>query len=378
MSYTQNPLTAGMTPQQEIAAYIGMFKKRNELVQKYGEIGALVDPKTGAVKPGTPPQAITEWNAWLDQAETEGGRQLFRGDLSPAAKALAAQVDPTTGKTMLLNPNTGQYDIEKKGYWSNWESWVQLAAGAALGGVTAAGLAGANAVPGAVTPSVEGVTAGSGVVPAAVGTGTTAATAGSKLADFLKSPSALGLFGNITDTLLTTSANSKAAEQKAAADKYAADLLDAANKRAELFSRQTAENQWQNTEGTRKANYDMWAEREGRFSNLGAALGLAPRNTPKYSPGIDPHFTDWDPNNPLPSPSSPSTTTPPNTTTPPAAPASTWDPNKFAAIVGRPPTQAETAFYMNVPTWEIDVRNAAGRGAPTTPGQYGAGYTGAR
>ena len=52
----------------------------------------------------------------------------------------------------------------------------------------------------------------------------------------------------------------------------------------------------------------------------------------------------------------------------------TWDPNRFAQIVGRPPTQQETAFYQNVPTWETDVMNAAGGGAPTAPGQTGTGY----
>lgn len=46
----------------------------------------------------------------------------------------------------------------------------------------------------------------------------------------------------------------------------------------------------------------------------------------------------------------------------------------FQGIVGRAPTQAEDDFYSKVPTWETDIRNAAGGGKPTTPGQYGEGY----
>jgi hypothetical protein len=101
----------------------------------------------------------------------------------------------------------------------------------------------------------------------------------------------IGLFGNLFGTKMATDANAQAAATQAAAVKYAADLADAQNKRAEAFSRQQAENQFQNTEASRLGNYNQWRAREARVSNLGAALGLSQRDIPNYVPGVDPRFT---------------------------------------------------------------------------------------
>jgi hypothetical protein len=51
-----------------------------------------------------------------------------------------------------------------------------------------------------------------------------------------------------------------------------------------------------------------------------------------------------------------------------------WSSGAFKNIVGRDPTKEETDFYSPLSTWETDVKNATGGGAPTTAGQFGTGY----
>jgi hypothetical protein len=239
----------------------------------------------------------------LDQWFKNGG-----GDMSalaatnPAAWQLVSTgVDNPDdgGKTLkVFNPETGQWDTqEKKGYWSHPESWIQLAAGAGLG-ATALGafgnasvFGGGGAAPGAAN-TIEGIPVTGSVAPA-VTPPVTGATTGlaSKLLTGNIVPTITSVFGGLLGTKMQNDAAQKAADEQAAAYKYAADLQDAANKRAEQFSREQAENQYQNTEASRLGNYNQWAAREGRVSNLGQALGLSARNIPGYVPGVDPRYT---------------------------------------------------------------------------------------
>lgn len=83
-------------------------------------------------------------------------------------------------------------------------------------------------------------------------------------------------------------------KQSSAANNAAKLQTDAANQAAQLqsksaadalaFQKDQAAQDLATTNATQKANYDQWAAREGRLSNFGQALGLAPRNTPAYQP----------------------------------------------------------------------------------------------
>lgn len=147
------------------------------------------------------------------------------------------------------------------------------AAGGAAGGAGGAGGGGGVAVPPAVD-QIKNKTAGmSDLEKMLIGYGI---DSGSKL----------------VGGILTNKANTDAANAAAEATKYAAQLQDEANRRAEIFSRQTAENQWLNSEAARKANYEQWAARENRISNLGVAMGMSARDIPAYAAGIDPQYTN--------------------------------------------------------------------------------------
>lgn len=131
-----------MDPQQEFAQWLKVRQSR----------------------PTTPDDP--NWTAWLNGPG--GDPKYFAGEsLSPAAKALFKQKDPATGKEMALNPETGKYDIEAKGAFSHWETWVQLGLGAALGAAVAI-----PAMTGGAAASGAGTASGAG------GLGTAAGTAG--------------------------------------------------------------------------------------------------------------------------------------------------------------------------------------------------------
>lgn len=81
-----------------------------------------------------------------------------------------------------------------------------------------------------------------------------------------------------------------AAKMQTDAAKYGADKQDAAAQRAETFSRQQAENAWQNAQSTQRANYEQSKARNGSIAALGAQFGLPGMAMPDYVPGVDPHY----------------------------------------------------------------------------------------
>jgi hypothetical protein len=241
-----------------------------------------------------------------------------------------------------------------------------LGAAGAAGGAAAGGAAAAPDLGGMVAGNVvNGIDTGTGAIIGGGSGGTSLATTllggggGTGLVGL-----GTNLFGNLLSTKLQTDASTSNQASIAAAAKYAADLQDAANKRAEEYARQQAENTFQNSEVTRRANYDQWAAREGRVSSLGQALGLSARDIPSYAPGVDPRYTDYNPTT--------NTTTPPPTSTPTGTPSAAWDPSVFGTIVGRAPTAAEAAFYSAQASagndWITNVQHATpGGGNPYTP-----------
>lgn len=100
-----------------------------------------------------------------------------------------------------------------------------------------------------------------------------------------------GLFGSLFGAHEQASAANDSADKAAAAAKYAADLQDAANKRAEVFTRQQSENDYQNQELTRKQNYGQYVAQRSRLGTLGAMLGLPAPDIPAYEASVDPNFT---------------------------------------------------------------------------------------
>lgn len=89
----------------------------------------------------------------------------------------------------------------------------------------------------------------------------------------------------------SNSARDSADKQTVAAN-HAADLQDAAAQRAEVFSRQQAENAWQNQQATQRANYEQQKARFGTIAGLAGQYGLNVGAMPDYVAGVDPRYTD--------------------------------------------------------------------------------------
>jgi len=71
---------------------------------------------------------------------------------------------------------------------------------------------------------------------------------------------------------------------------HAADLQAKAAAEALAFQRQQAEADFQNSEASRRGNYDQWAAAQRRLQTLNDLLGLGPREIPDYVPGKDPNL----------------------------------------------------------------------------------------
>jgi hypothetical protein len=243
-------------------------------------------------------QELQAWSQYRKQVEAQAANgpitdqavadQYNGKDLSPQAAQYATNY--ANGQPY-YNPDTGQVSTAG-GAWSNPETWLQIAAGAGIGGVAAAGALGAAGAPAAAGSSVGDVAGTTGAfnaagdwVPAVAGAG-----AAGSLSKYVL-PSLIGVGGQLAGTVLAQQGQSAAATTAANALEYSANLQDAANQRAEVFSRQQAENSFANSEVTRQANYNQWAAREARVSSLGQALGLSARDIPAYVPGVDPNYT---------------------------------------------------------------------------------------
>lgn len=114
-----------------------------------------------------------------------------------------------------------------------------------------------------------------------------AGTAGASVAN-----AKIGSNANRDAAKLQTDALTESARIQSDAAREAARVADEATKRAELFQRRQAENTWQNTEATKRGNYDQWAAAQRRLGTVGSYIGMGDREIPDYVPGIDPRFTE--------------------------------------------------------------------------------------
>lgn len=96
--------------------------------------------------------------------------------------------------------------------------------------------------------------------------------------------------GGITAAHMASSGATDAAKLQTDAAKYGADKQDAATQRAEAFQRQQAENAWQNSQQTQRANYEQSKARYGSIAGVASQYGLNLGGMPEYSPGVDPHY----------------------------------------------------------------------------------------
>jgi len=90
----------------------------------------------------------------------------------------------------------------------------------------------------------------------------------------------------------TTAGTVYGAKRQADAAEKAAGMQAQGSEQALDFSKVQAAAAARQAEIDRRANYDQWAARDQRMGRLGEAVGLAPRRTPGYVPGMtDPAAT---------------------------------------------------------------------------------------
>lgn len=97
--------------------------------------------------------------------------------------------------------------------------------------------------------------------------------------------------GTVAAADSSSSAAKKAATLQSDAAKSAAQLSAASNDKALDFQKAAAENSYQNSEATRRADYDQEVARQTRLQALDQLIGRAPRAIPAYAPGVDPRLT---------------------------------------------------------------------------------------
>jgi hypothetical protein len=97
-------------------------------------------------------------------ANKEGGMVTLARENPAAWKAVATGINDNGSTRQVFDPNTGQWvNQDVHGFWSHPESWIQLAAGAGLGGVAAApalAAAGGGAAGGGGGAAAGGAAAG--------------------------------------------------------------------------------------------------------------------------------------------------------------------------------------------------------------------------
>lgn len=86
------------------------------------------------------------------------------------------------------------------------------------------------------------------------------------------------------------------ANKSADAASTAAAAQTAANDKALAFQKTQAENDYQNQESTRRANFDQWSARQTSNNSVRRALGLGAINIPGYVPSVDPNYLGTNPN----------------------------------------------------------------------------------
>lgn len=100
----------------------------------------------------------------------------------------------------------------------------------------------------------------------------------------LVAAAAIGAGGALGGAALSSHASGKAAALETTAASHAADVQAKAAAEALAFQKTQADRDLAVANATQKANYDQWAAREGRLSNLSALTGAGPFTIPAYSP----------------------------------------------------------------------------------------------
>jgi hypothetical protein len=90
--------------------------------------------------------------------------------------------------------------------------------------------------------------------------------------------------GQIVGAKMQSGAAKQSAQLQTASANYAADKQAQATREALDFQKAEAARARQDTEVTRKANYDQWAAQQRRLGTLGQLLGMAPPEIPGYVP----------------------------------------------------------------------------------------------
>lgn len=164
-------------------------------------------------------------------------------------------------------------------------------------------------------------------------------------AGVLLASGAIAAGGQIAGSALSAHAAGSAAKRETEASNYAAAAQAKAAADALAFQKEQAAQDLAIAEATRKANYDQWAAKQGRLSNLSVLTGAGRQEIPAYSP--------------IPTASAPPQGTPaPNLIRPqaPAAPYQTsmaslvagdqYRPSPSGAPVAQPPIQPTGAGNM--------------------------------
>lgn len=146
---------------------------------------------------------------------------------------------------------------------------------------------------------------------------------------------------------MASNAAGKAANQQTNAANHAADVQSKSAADVLAFNRQQAEADFQNSEGSRKANYDQWAASQRRLQTLNDLLGLGPREIPAYVPGKDPNFTGSGPGTVVSGTQGPSGT-PTSTGTPsgPSAPVDGSPASISAYFKSKGVSDSETPYWV--------------------------------
>lgn len=229
---------------------------------------------------------------------TQGGKQTW---ISPMAFDHADRRGLGEGQSLTaergqFNQHTGEVD-----HPFNWTNTLALAAGAAIAApavASAFGAGGAGATTGAggalgpsTAANMAATTAAAHMVPASLAAGVPMAAA-STVPWGTMIGAGTQLFGNLFGAHQQANSAREAADVIAAAQKYSADLQSKAAADALGFTKNQAQNAFQNNEVARRGNFDQWVSSRQRIGSVGALLGWEPPTTPAYVPGVDPKFSD--------------------------------------------------------------------------------------
>lgn len=100
----------------------------------------------------------------------------------------------------------------------------------------------------------------------------------------------IGALGSIFGAKQQSKGTERAAQTQTQSSNYAADRQAEASARTEAFLREQAQNAYQNSEATRRANYDQWAASRRDVGRYAQRYGYDAPEVPGYVGGVDPRF----------------------------------------------------------------------------------------